>query len=211
MAQPAPAIRPRQMGHPAHVGLVRLRVDLLQVAGAGVGQHFWPEVIGFGDADRVRMVQRVFGHHVWIEPAHDHPNAPLAESIGNLARPRRIGDHHRDAHQIVRAVEIDGVDVLIDDGQIDPVRCQRRQGLEAVERQSGRPGAERPDEQAMNALLAELRPHAGVDVAAGIDEENAECAGHVVPAICGGPGDRASHVPRTRVQPSNRETISTAF
>src|SRR5262249_50844062 len=73
---------------------------------------------------------------------------------------------------------VDVRDVLVDERQIHPVGCQRRERLQAVERQPVALELERPHEQAVNLFLAELRADLGVDVPLRVDDQRAKRPGH---------------------------------
>ena len=192
VAHPSAPIGPRQMRQLAHVGFFRLLVHRLQLAVARVVQHLFPHVLGLARADRIGVVQRVVAYHVRVVAAHHHFHAALAEAVGNLACAGGVGHHHRHGDEVVLAVEIDRVEIFVRDRQVDPIGRDGGDGFKAVEREPVAAQTERPQHQAVNLLLAELRAYLGIDVAARIDEQHAEFFGHLI-------------------QPSKRETSSTAF
>ena len=119
----------------------------LQPAVAEIGEDLLHPALGLAKEDRVGVGHGLLGMEHGGDAAEDHLDALFPVDIGDLPAPFHLhGQHHRDADEIDRVVEIDGFKVLVDEVDIDIVGQGGGKDHRAVRRQVefGLPGQFRP-------------------------------------------------------------------
>ena len=123
----------------AHEGDVRLLVEMvvhrLERAFSEIGQHLFHAALGLAQKNRAVRHALFRVQHGGNAAEHD-PDPALPVLVGNGPAPLHLhGQHHADAHKIRGRVKVDGLQILVDKGNIHIVGQGCGKDHRAVRRQ----------------------------------------------------------------------------
>jgi hypothetical protein len=101
-----------------------------------VVEELRPRVLGFADHDRVGVTRRFLGQNRGVNATEDDGLAPFTELGRHLVAASDIRGHGADADDVARLIEIEVLEVLFDELDLVPIRCQ---GGDDVQRELRQP------------------------------------------------------------------------
>ena len=143
----------------AHVDFVRLNVVSAVGTMLPVGKKLLPGVLALAFEQHVAVWPASLGHDVADRPAHAHELPAAPEGVRYLEQPRLLNDHRGQRDQIAISIEIDGLDVLVDDLDVEVRGSERGQDCQSQGRHHRIEAANPPDV----AEAPERRREPGID------------------------------------------------